>query len=106
MRRAARCCPARHPYSSHLPEAHMSDELRTRWAALMTAIRNQAAASGIEPSAIEDREQVLKVSLPLEGNEYFLHTFKKSEVLHQDPAALSSQLYADYGAHRTRAATG
>ena len=84
----------------------MSNELHTRWAALMTAIRNQAAAYGITPSAIEDHEQGLKVSLPLQGNEYFLHTFKKSEVLHQDPAALSSHLYADYDAHRTRAATG
>jgi hypothetical protein len=84
----------------------MSDELHARWAALMTAIRNQAAASRIEPGAIEDHEHDLKVSLPLEGNEYFLHTFKKSEVLHEDPAALASKLYDDYDAHRTRVATG
>lgn len=84
----------------------MSAELQARWAALMTAIRSQAAASRIEPSAIEEHEQVLKVSLPLTGNEYFPHTFKKSEVLHEDPAALASRLYADYDAHRTRVATG
>ena len=47
----------------------MSDELHARWTALMTAIRNRAAASGIEPGAIEDHEHDLKVSLPLEGNE-------------------------------------
>ena len=84
----------------------MSDELPARWAALMTTIRNRAATGGIEPGAIEDHEHDLKVSLPLEGTEYFLHTFKKSEVLHVDPAALASKLYADYDAHRTRAATG
>ena len=84
----------------------MSDELHARWTALMTAIRNRAAASGIEPGAIEDREHDLRVSLPLEGNEYFLHTFKKSEVLHNDTAALTSKLYADYEAHRPRATTG
>ena len=84
----------------------MSDELHARWAALMTAIRNRAAAAGIEPGAIEDHEHDLKVSLPLAGNEYFLHTFKKSEVLHADPAALVSGLYADYESHRTHAATG
>jgi hypothetical protein len=84
----------------------MSDELPARWAALMTAIRNRAAASGIEPGAIEDHEHDLKVSLPLEGTEYFLHSFKKSEVLHEDPAALASKLYADYEAHRTRGAAG
>ena len=84
----------------------MSAELQARWAALMTAIRSQAAASRIEPGAIEDREQELKVSLPLTGNEYFLHSFKKAEVLHEDPAALAAKLYADYDAHRTRVATG
>jgi len=84
----------------------MSDELHARWTALMTAIRNRAAASGIEPGAIEDHEHDLRVSLPLEGNEYFLHTFKKSEVLHNDTAALTSKLYVDYEAHRPRATTG
>jgi hypothetical protein len=84
----------------------MSDELHARWAALMTAIRSQAAASGIKPGAIEDRAQDLKVSLPLEGTEYFQHAFKKSEVLHEDPGTLASKLYADYDAHRTRVATG
>jgi hypothetical protein len=84
----------------------MSDQLHARWAALITAIRSQAAASRIEPSAIEDHEHDFKVSLPLEGNEYFPHTFKKSDVLHEDPVALASKLYADYDAHRTRVATG
>ena len=83
----------------------MSDELQARWTALMTAIRNQAAASRLKPAAIEENAQDLKVSLPLEGNEYFLHTFRKSDVLHEDPAALAAKLYADYEAHRTRAAT-
>lgn len=84
----------------------MSDELPTRWAALMTAIRSRAATSRIGPGAIEDHEHDLRVSMPLEGNEYFLHTFRKSEVLHEDPTALASKLYADYEAHRTRVATG
>lgn len=84
----------------------MSDDLHARWAALVTAIRSRAAASGIAPGAIEDHEHDLKVSLPLAGTEYFLHTFKKSDVLHADPAGLASGLYADYDAHRTRAATG
>jgi hypothetical protein len=84
----------------------MSDELHARWAALMTAVRTRATTSGIEPGAIEDHEHDLKVSLPLEGTEYFQHTFKKSEVLHEDPAALAAKLYADYYGHRTSAATG
>ena len=84
----------------------MSDELPARWAALLTAIRNRAAASGVGPAAIEDHPRDLKVSLPLEGNEYFLHAFKKSEVLHEDAAALASKLFADYEAHRTRGAAG
>ena len=84
----------------------MSDELHPRWTALMEAIRKRAAAGGIAPAAIEDHERDLKVSLPLEGNEYFLHSFRKSEVLHDDAEALAARLYADYDAHRTRVATG
>jgi len=84
----------------------MSDELHARWAGLMTAVRNQAVARRIEPGTIEDHEHDLKVSLPLSGNEYFLHTFRKSEVLHGDQAELATRLYADYDAHRTRVGTG
>lgn len=84
----------------------MSDELNARWAGLMAAIRTQATARGADPRAVHDHPADLRVSLPLEGNEFFVHTFSKSEVLHQDPAELTSKLYADYEAHRTRVATG
>ena len=84
----------------------MSDEFHARWMALVTAIRNKADARGIAPNAIEDHEADLKVSLPLEGTEYFLHSFKKHEVEHGDSAELADQVLADYEAHRTRMAMG
>jgi len=84
----------------------MSDAFHARWIALVTAIRNKADARGIEPNAVEDHEADLKVSLPLEGTEYFLHSFKKHEVEHDDSAELADKVLADYEAHRTRMAMG
>ena len=82
----------------------MSDEFHARWMALVTVIRNKADARGVDPNAIEDHEPDLRVSLPLEGTEYFLHSFKKHEVQHDDPAELADKVLEDYDAHRTPAA--
>ena len=84
----------------------MSDEFNARWAGLMAAIRSQATARGVDPRAVHDHREDCRVSLPLEGTEYFVHTFKKSEVLHEDAAGLADKLYADYEAHRTHLAAG
>ena len=84
----------------------MSDAFHARWIALVTTIRDRADARGMAANAIEDQEADLKVSLPLEGTEYFLHSFKKHEVEHDDPAELADKVLADYEAHRTRVAMG
>ena len=84
----------------------MDDKQHARWAALLEAIRREVAARGTDPGSVESQEEKLKVSLPLEGNEYFSHTFKESEVQGDDPAKLATRFYADYLAHRTGVETG
>ena len=79
----------------------MDDKLNARWLALLEAIRREVAARGNDPSGVHAHEE-LRVSLPLQGNEYFSHSFKESEVLEDDPAELASRLYAEYQAHQTR----
>jgi hypothetical protein len=79
----------------------MSDDLHARWLALLTAIRREFDAHGGDPNSVEADENDLRISLPLEGNEYYSHHFKKAEVLKDNPAELAATLYADYETHRT-----
>ena len=78
----------------------MSDDLHAPWLALLAAIRREFDAHGGDPNTVEADEKDLRISLPLEGNEYYSHHFKKAEVL-KDPAELAATLYADYETHRT-----
>jgi hypothetical protein len=79
----------------------MPDDLHDPWLALLAAVRREFDAHGGDPNSVEADEQDLRISLPLEGNEYYSHHFKKAEVLKDNPAELAARLYADYQTHRT-----
>lgn len=81
----------------------MSDDIHPRWLALLAAIRKEVETHGSNPNSVEADEAEFRVSLPLEGTEFYSHHFKKWEVLHDNPAELAARLYADYEAHRTPA---